>query len=106
MPTNIKTGTVTGTGAALNVSLGFAPDHVIVINDTTLDRLDWYSNMPAASGYKSVAVGTRTKITVNGISLFTGSATQQAGFTLGTDGTNANTNVLRYFATANGPGGL
>ena len=106
MPTNIKSGTVTGTGANLNVSLGFAPDHVIVINDTTNDRLEWFSNMPAASAYKRVAAGTSTKITTLGISLFTGSPTQQAGFTIGTDGVNTAANVLRYVAYANGPGGL
>lgn len=106
MPTNIKTGTVTGTGANINVSLGFSPDHVLVINDTTGDRLEWFSNMPAGSAFKRVAAGTGTKITTLGISQFTGSATQQAGFTIGTDTVNTNTNVLRYVAYANGPGAM
>lgn len=104
MPTNVKAGTVTGTGAAINVSVGFAPDYVRVTNDTAGDMLEWYSNMAAASAYKRVAVGTGTKITTGGISLFTGSATQQAGFTIGADAVNANTVVLRYLAVSNGPG--
>lgn len=106
MPTNIKTGTVTGTGAALNISLGFSPDAVVIINDTTFDRLEWFSNMPAASGFKRVAAGTGTKITVNGISQFAGSGTQQTGFTIGADSVNGSGNTLRYWATANGPGGM
>ncbi len=106
MPTNIKTGTVTGTGAAINVSLGFSPDHVIVINDTAGDRLEWFSNMTAGHAYKRVAAGTGTKITANGISQFTGSATQQAGFTIGTDAVNTNAVTLRYVAYANGPGAM
>lgn len=106
MPTNIKTGTVTGTGAALNVSLGFAPDYVKVFNDTAGDSIEWMSNMSAGHGFKRVAAGTGTKITTGGVSLFTGSATQQAGFTVGTDAVNTNGVVLRYVATANGPGGM
>lgn len=106
MPTNIKTGTVTGTGAALNVSLGFSPDHVTVINDTTNDRLEWYSSLPAGNAYKRLAAGGGSKITTGGISQFAGSGTQQTGFTIGTDAVNGSGNTLRYVALANGPGGL
>jgi len=104
MPTNIKTGTVTGTGANLNVSVGFSPDHVRVINDTAGDSLEWFSNMPAGAAFKRVAAGAGTKITTGGISQFTGSATQQAGFTIGNDATNTAAQVIRYIAYSNGPG--
>jgi hypothetical protein len=106
MPTNIKTGTVTGTGASLNVSVGFAPDYVKVWNDTAGDQLEWASNMTAGHAFKRVAAGTGTKITTGGISLFTGSATQQAGFTIGNDAVNGAAVTLRYLAVANGPGGM
>jgi len=104
MPTNIKTGTVTGTGAALNVSVGFSPDYVKVFNDTAGDSLEWLSNMTAGHAFKRVAAGTGTKITTGGVSLFTGSATQQAGFTIGVDAVNTAAAVIRYIAVSNGPG--
>jgi len=104
MPTNIKTGTVTGTGAAINISVGFSPDHVIVINDTAGDKLEWFSNMPAGSAYKRGTAGGGSKIATGGISQFTGSATQQAGFTVGNDAVNTAAQLIRYMATSNGPG--
>ena len=106
MATITKTGTFTGTGAALNVSLGFEPDHVRIVNDTAGAALEWYSSMTAGHGYKRVAAGTGTKITSGGISTYTGSTTAGRGFTLGTD-TDINVNAVtcRYIATQNGPGG-
>lgn len=107
MPTNIKAGTVTGTGGNINVGIGFNPDHVKVINDTTGAVLEWFSNMPAGHAFKSANGATyaaSTKVTTGGISQFGGSATVQAGFTIGNDATNANGNLLRYIATSNGPG--
>ena len=37
---NIKTGTATGTGSAINVSIGFIPDYVRIVNATDLDQID------------------------------------------------------------------
>lgn len=105
MATIVKTGTVTGTGAAINVSIGFEPDYVKVINDTAGAFLEWYSSMTDGHGYKRVAAGTGTKITANGISIYAGSDTAAKGFTLGTDvDVNVNAVALRYIAISDGPG--
>lgn len=94
----IAYGTVTGTGAAINISCGFVPDHVVVFNDTAGDNLEYFSSMAAGSAYKRVAAGTGSKITSNGISPFAGSTTAAPGFTIGTDGVNANAVTLRWMA--------
>lgn len=106
MATITKFGSVTGTGAAINVSVGFVPDYVKVINDTAGASIEWFSGMTDGHGYKRVAAGTGTKITSGGISDFTGSSTAGEGFTLGADAdVNVNTVTLRYVAIQNGPGG-
>lgn len=99
----MKSGTVTGTGAALNVSLGFKPSYVKILNDTAGDSLEYYDSMADGSAYKRVAAGTGTKITSGGISQYAGaSPSTPRGFTLGADGVNAVGVTLRYIATGNG----
>lgn len=97
----IKTGTVTGTGAAINVPLGFNPTFVQVLNLTsaTLEQLEWFSGMAEASAIKTVAGGTRTKITTLGISTYAGSTTESSGFTIGADtDVNVAAEVIAYIA--------
>lgn len=102
---NTKTGTVTGTGAALNISIGFIPDHVLVVNGSGAETLEWFSSMAAASAFKTVTAGTRSVISSGGITAFSGSATAGQGFTIGADAdVNVNTEVLRYIAWGNTPG--
>lgn len=79
-----------GTGAAIDIFCGFVPAHVSVVNieSATIEQLDWYRGMAAASAIKTVT-GTvaRTKITSNGITALgaLASDTTQQGFRIGAD---------------------
>lgn len=57
MGNDIKVGSVTGTGAAINVSIGFQPSYVKVYNPNDAGGLypiiEWWNGMAAASGLKS-----------------------------------------------------
>jgi hypothetical protein len=69
----------TGTVAARDITLGFKPRVVRVINVTSRDMMEWYEGMADASAVKTVAAGTRTLITSNGIT------PTANGFTIGLD---------------------
>lgn len=96
-------GSITGTGAVINVELGFTPQYVHIRNRTSRDELTWDDAMTAGHGTKRVAAGTATAITSGGISPYAGSAGSAAvGFTLGTDADiNADTELLHYIAISN-----
>lgn len=93
---NFITGTVIGTGAAINVSLGFVPDYVRVVNVTDADQIDeWFSGMTDGTSIQTnTAVATRAS---NGISAYAGSGATAPGFTIGS-GISETAKVLRYFA--------
>ena len=95
---HFATGSITGTGAAINVSLGFAPTLVRIRNRTSRIRLEWDDDMTAGHGNKIVAAGTGTLITANGISPYAGTDTASVGFTIGTDSVNVNAELLFYEA--------
>jgi hypothetical protein len=82
---NIKFGSQAGTGANIDIELGWIPSHVRVVNITsaTIEELEWFSGMASASAIKTVT-GTvaRTKITTLGITPL--SATF-LGFRIGAD---------------------
>lgn len=90
-------GTFTGTGAAINVSLGWIPSYVKVYNNNDAGgkapTMEWFQGMAAASGLKGLKVvdsgatgdASQAKVTVNGISEYAGSATAAPGFTIGAD---------------------
>lgn len=71
---NVRVGFSTGTGSAINVSLGWIPDYVHIINFTDADRVDmWHRSMGA--GYSvpiSTAVGA--VLSTNGIREYAGVA--------------------------------
>ena len=60
-------GTVEGTGATLNINVGFMPSAVKVFNVDGLATLEWNDSMADASGVKRVTAGTMTFITTLGI---------------------------------------
>ncbi len=89
------TGTVTGTGSAINVSLGFTPKWVHVTNMVNGSSMDWNDSMAAG---KTVLVtgsaisNTSTQIiSSGGISKYAGDSSNSAGFTIGN---NAKVNIL------------
>jgi hypothetical protein len=98
-----RTGTVEGTGAAINVQLGFVPKKVVLYNIDDAGDLDpilvWNDQMPAASGVLFLSVAgpdaatnkSHTIITTGGVTAYPGTrGGDQAGFTIGA---NANMNV-------------
>lgn len=73
------------TAAAFDLTTGFKPRYVRVVNVTSRDMLEWFEGMDDASAIKSVAAGTRTLITTLGITPL------DDGFTVGLD---ADVNVI------------
>lgn len=110
MASETKIGSYTGTGAALNVSLGFIPDHVHIVNETDGDiAWEWFSGMTDGHALQSVNVvdsGTTgaagmSKITANGVSAYAGDASNAPGFSVGT-ALSESAKTFRYVATRNG----
>lgn len=100
MKGQIKAGTFTGTGAAINVPLGFIPDFLFVVNVTDGDLIHtWFNGMTAGT---TVDIGAAAVANAdNGITAYAGSAgANPAGFTAGTDISESG-KVYRYFAVAN-----
>lgn len=107
---NFVTGSVTATGAAINIELGFTPSYVKVVNisNATSATLEWIEGMPQAAALKEIEIvdsGTTALASLNyvtsaGISTYAGAAgTAAKGFTIGADAhVNVNTNTLLYVA--------
>ena len=96
----IRVGTVTGTGAAINISLGWIPDYVKVVNLTDGDTIDeWFRGNGAATSIRTVlAVATNA---ANGISEYAGTeAGVGKGFTIGS-AISESAKVLNWFALRN-----
>lgn len=68
-----------GTVAAFNITTGFKPRYVKVLNNTSRDWIEWFEGMADASAHKTVAAGTGTSITTLGITPLS------YGFTVGLD---------------------
>lgn len=84
----IKTGTVEGTGSAINIQCGFVPSYVKVYNyDDGATMMEWFQGMTDGHGLKSSAGATyHAKVTSNGISEYAGTEAGDApGFTIGAD---------------------
>ena len=79
--TNVATGRylTDGTAAAFDITTGFKPRYVKVVNNTSRDEIVWIEGMADASGNKRVAAGTGTLITTLGITPLS------YGFTVGLD---------------------
>jgi len=91
------TGLVTGTGAAINVSMGFVPNYVRVCNITDGIILEWSNTMGAGKGIRHNATGSHAAVSSNGITASTTSSTFQ-GITIGTDGVNTTGDQLSIIA--------
>lgn len=97
----IKTGTVTGTGAAINISLGWKPDYIRVLNVTDGDTVDEWVNGMAAGTSITVAAAAATRGS-NGLSQYDGTASATPGFTIGS-GISESAKVLAWVAMRNHP---
>lgn len=98
---HVVTGTVTGTGSAINVELGFSPKAVVLINETDPGLYVWLDTMADAEMLKLVdGTVALTFPTSNGVSGYAGvAATTGTGFTIGADSdANAASDVIHYLA--------
>lgn len=74
-------GSFNGTGSAINLGLGIAPDFVRVVNTAERIQVEWNRHMldgadACKGGVKTVADGTRTILTAgNGIEPYAGAET-------------------------------
>lgn len=112
MKGQIVRGTVEGTGAAINVELGFTPIYVKCWNIDDAGSLgpsiEWVEGMGAASGLKTLSIvdnGTTTEksselLSSLGISAYAGvDRTAAVGFTIGADtDVNASGETIAYIA--------
>jgi hypothetical protein len=85
-------GTITGTGSAINVTLGWKPNSVLVTNITPTNAVSikWTNGMGTKTGIKTAATNTTFALTsfvtnTYGISQYSGSTSAAPGFTIGTD---------------------
>jgi hypothetical protein len=100
MANNVEIGSYTGTGAAINIELGFIPDYVLIENATDGDaNWKWFGGMADASALQQVAAGTKTLITSNGVTPLAGDRTtpRRPGFTIGT-ALSESAKVFRFVA--------
>lgn len=100
MKGHFATGTVEGTGSAINIQCGFSPDYVRLINIDGDATLDWTSDMTDGEGYKFVAAGTNAQIATGGITPYAGTVGgDNAGFTIGADAdVNASAETIMWIA--------
>src|SRR4051812_37761806 len=99
MTATTKTGSYVGTAAAINIELGFVPDYVLIWNESDGDaKWEWFKGMANASALQTVAAGTLSKITANGVTPYAGAQASKAiGFTVGT-ALSESTKTFRYLA--------
>ena len=76
-------GKVIGTGAAINVPLGFVPDYVCVqAADASQIDENFFDGMADGASLRAVAAGTRSLVAANGLFKLD-SPTLGKGFTIG-----------------------
>ena len=102
---NIKFGSQAGTGANIDIELGWRPTHVRVVNigSATIEEVEWFAGMADASAIKTVT-GTvaRTRITSNGITPLNSTF---LGFRIGADSdVNVSGETLVWIAERSGLG--
>lgn len=112
----IRTGSVEGTAAAINVQLGFVPDYVRIFNyddaGSLFPTIEWWKGMTDGHALKTKSIaddGTTSnksseKITSGGISEYAGTeAGDSPGFTIGTDADmNVTDETIFYVAVRDG----
>ena len=84
MDNSTKIGIVTGTGAALNVSLGFVPDYVRLVNITDGNVIaEWFEGQAEGTSVRDTGTALATAAAPNGIATYLGTASNPRGFTIG-----------------------
>jgi len=89
----VSTGSFTGTGAALDVTLAFNPVAVMIINPTNAQALIQTKSMTAKASFKiAAAIAMATEGITLGVNKFS----------VSTDNTNGNGNTIHYIAIGQG----
>lgn len=102
MSARIRTGTYTGTGASLDIEVGFIPESVDVVNETDGTTVTlWFDGMAAGTSVDTTTATTATNA-AGSITRFPGTAAAKGqGFSTGTDNSvNAKVYRWRAFASA------
>jgi len=95
-------GSVVGTGAIMNIIIGFTPDYVELVNTTDGDAVEkWYRGMAANTSINAGGAAPVTRAAPNGINAYEGPL--GSGFTISA-ALAENTKTLRYLAIRSGPG--
>lgn len=105
MADEFRCGTQDGTGASIDIELGFVPDVVIVQNFEAADfaRLEWYKGMTAGHAIKTVT-STKSLITSLGITQLSTPTSGAKGFRIGADtDVNVSGEALSWAAWRNTP---
>ncbi|HEX7930127.1 MAG TPA: hypothetical protein VF470_04380 [Sphingomicrobium sp.] len=105
MADQFKTGTQDGTGASIDIQLGWVPDYVIVQNHEAADfaRLQWFKGMTAGHAIKTVT-STNSLITSLGITQLSAPTSGGQGFRIGADtDVNVSGEALTWCAFRNAP---
>lgn len=105
MAGDIKVGSYEGTGAAINIQLGWVPDFIHIWNATDGDvHWDWFNGLGAGDALQNTnhASTQNSLITSNGIDPYTPTnLSAKDGFTVGT-ALSESGKVFRYLAVRNG----
>jgi len=81
------------TAAAITITCGFKPRYVKVLNETSRDWEEWFEGMTDAYAHKTVAAGTGTLASSNGITV------ADDGFVIGLDtDINVKAEQIRWIA--------
>lgn len=106
----MKTGSYTGTGAAINIELGFVPDYVKVLNATDGDIMwEWWNGFGAGDALQQINVVDSGSSGANGMELITANGidtyepsdySAKDGFTIGT-ALSESGKTFRYVAMRN-----
>lgn len=102
---NTVSGQVTGTGALINVVIGFLPDVVRLTNRTSGAVLEWNRAAGTAGGSKKTVVAGTVTIVTGAASIAPYEGPTGAGFTIPADAqVNVATQIIDYDVTRSGPG--
>lgn len=86
-------GALTGTGAEIDVNLGFRPRYVKVVDITQLATAEAIDGMPDGKGLLEVTAGTKSQMSSGGLTI------TPNGFTIGTNANlNTASDVIYYAA--------
>lgn len=107
MSDQVRVGTYEGTGAAINVELGWIPDYVRIVNVEDGDEaFDWFNGMGAGDAVETTnhADTQMSLLSANAVDTYAGDSTPGAqkrpGFTVGT-ACSENGKTYRYVAMRN-----